>query len=253
MLTFTKNLVTGRFVVILLVVVVIGIATGVVISTGPAPSTAANQPKNAGLPLVTSASAAVRVIGVARSTIGESPAVEVSLQNISTKNIKAYSLGTGKRWVTRGYYFSDEAFAPNTVETQIIPLSAAGSNPTTTELSVSGVMFDDGTTDGDSIAVFRLKEARDGIRDQATLLVPCLRQLPSTIRSEDEGALSRCEAEASASSAKGRSSDYDDGMQNAKREFVKQLVEIKTKVRSRDFSGAGNQRDRVLRIFQNLN
>ena len=151
--------------------------------------------------------------------------------------------------MTRSYYFSEEAFAPNSHETQILPLSVEGF---ITELSVSGVMFDDGTTDGDAIAVFRLKEARDGIRDQANRLVPCLRQLPSTLLSEHEAALSRCESEGSAFPTKGRSSDYGDGLQNAQREFLNQLSEIKSRVRAHDFSGAGQQRDKVIRIFHSL-
>ncbi|HXQ33275.1 MAG TPA: hypothetical protein VN843_04560, partial [Anaerolineales bacterium] len=88
--------------------------------------------------------------------------------------------------------------------------------------------------------------------DQANRLVPCLRQLPSMLMFQHEAALSHCESEASSLSTKGRSSDYDDGLQNAQREFLKQLGEIKSRVHSRDFPGAGHQRDKVLRIFQNL-
>ena len=248
----TKTPITGRFAVVLLFVVVIGVATGAGISTsGPAPFTGVIQSKNAGLPLVTSASSAVRVISVERNNIGESPVLEVSLQNISTKNIEAYSLGSGKRWVTRSYYFSEESFAPNTTEKQIIPLSVPGFSPST-ELILTGVLFDDGTTDGEAIAVFRLKETHDGLRDQINRLLPCLRELPSTLTSQQEAALSRCESAASSLPIKGRSSDYEDGLQNAQRELLKQLGEIKSKVRSADFSNATRQRDKLIRIVQSL-
>jgi len=47
--------------------------------------------------------------------------------NISPKTIKAYSIGSGKGWVTKSYYFSETAFAPNATEIQIIPLDSTTS------------------------------------------------------------------------------------------------------------------------------
>lgn len=248
----TKNSLNRRFVLILLLVIAIGVATGAVIGrSGHAPFAGVGQSAQSGLPLVTSASSAVRVVTVDRINVGESPVLNISLQNISTKNIAAYSLGTGKRWVTSSFYFTETSFAPNAIEKQVIPLSLAGFG-TLTEFIVTGVIFDDGTTDGQAISVFRLKETRDGLRHQAQRLVPCLKQLPSTLTPQHAEALSRCESDANSLSLKGRSSDYDDGLQNAQREFLQQIGEIKNKVRSGDLPGAALQRDKVKRIFQTL-
>ena len=249
----TKNPISKRFALVLLFVVAIGVATGAVIGrSGHAPFVEVRQSEPVTLPLVTSASSAVRVAAVERTSIGESPILAVSLQNISQKDIKAYSLGSGNQWVTSSYYFTETSFAPNAIEKQMIPLPARGFNSNRTEFIVTGVIFDDGTTDGQAISVFRLKETRDGLRDQSKRLMPCLSQLPATLTPQHEEVLSRCESEAGSLSLKGRSSDYDDGLQNAQREFLQQLGEIKGKVRAGDFSGAALQRDKVKNIFQTL-
>lgn len=248
MTTLPQGLKTRRFIVLLTIVLLLGVVVGAVIGTsGKVPILLAAQD---GLPSVTSATSAIRITGLQRTAIGNSPILNVSLQNISPKTIMAYSLGSGKGWVTRSYYFSDTAFSPKAIEIQIIPLDTTSFSAASREFTVTGVLFDDGSTDGQAMSVFRLKENWVGLRDHTNHLLPCLRQLPSTLTSQDESALVHCETEAAKWSSKGRSSDYEDGFQNAQREFSNQLSEIKNRIHSGDFSGAAKQKDKVVRVFE---
>lgn len=251
MTRFPQRLRTRRFAVSLPVVLLIGIVVGTIIGTsGRAPILATAQD---GVPAVTSATSAIRVVALQRTTIGNSPILKVSLQNISPKTIKAYSIGSGKAWVTKSYYFSETAFAPNAIETQIIPLDSPSFRAAGREFTVTGVLFDDGSTDGQAISVFRLRENWVGLRDYMSQLLPCLSQLPSTFAAQDEAALVHCENEAGKWAATtGKSSDYEDGFQNAQRVSLSELNEIKTKIHSGDFSDAAKQRDKILRISETL-
>ena len=237
-----------RFAFSITIVLLLGITAGVLLGTSrKIPDMAAAQD---GLPLINSASSAIRVVGVQRTTIGDSPILNVSLQNTSSKNISAYSVGGGKAWVTRNYFFAESAFSPNAIETQTIPLNTKGFNTQIREFTVTGVLFDDGSTDGQAIPVFRLSEIRAGLRDHARLLVPCLRRTPATLTAQHVGELNACETEAVKRSAEGRSSDYQDGFQDAQREFLSRVGEVKNKLNSGDFSGAAKQRDKLIKTFE---
>lgn len=251
MTRFPQILRTRRFAVSLTVVLLLGVVVGTVIGTsGRTPNLV---PAQDDLSLVTSATSAIRVVALQRTTIGNSPILNVSLQNISPKTIKAYSIGRGESWITKSYYFSDIAFAPNAIDTQIIPLDSAAFRAASREFTVTGVLFEDGSTDGQAISVFRLRENWDGLRDYMSQLLPCLNQLPSTLAAQDEPALVHCENEAAKwAAAKGRSSDYEDGFQNAQRTSLSELNEIKTKIHSGDFSAAAKQRDKIVRISETL-
>ena len=97
-----------------------------------------------------------------------------------------------------------------------------------------------------------MRENWTGFGDYASHLLPCLRQLPSTLATQDEAALVNCETEAPKWSAKGKSADYEAGFQHAQRESLINLSEIKSKLRSRDFSEAAKQRDKIVRIFESF-
>jgi len=248
---FPQRLRTRRFAVSLTVVLLLGVVVGTVIGTsGRVPILATAQDT---VPLVTSATSAIRVVALQQTTIGSSPILNISLQNISPKTIKAYSIGSGKAWVTKSYYFSETAFAPNAVETHIIPLDSTTFRAASRQFTVTGVLFEDGSTDGQAVSVFRLRENWVGLRDYMSQLLPCLSQLPSTLAAQDEAALLHCENEAGRwAAAKGRSSDYEDGFQNAQRVSLSELNEIKTKIHSGDFSDAAKQRDKIVRISETL-
>ena len=251
MTRFPQHLRTRRFAVSLTVVLLLGVVVGTVIGTsGRVPILATAQD---GVPLVTSATSAIRVVALQQTTIGNSPILNISLQNISPKTIKAYSIGSGKAWVTKTYYFSETAFAPTAIETQIIPLDSTTFRAASREFTVTGVLFEDGSTDGQAVSVFRLRENWIGLRDYMSQLLPCLSQLPSTLAAQDEAALVHCQNEAGRwAAAKGRSSDYEDGFQNAQRVSLSELNEIKTKIHSGDFSDAAKQRDKIVRISESL-
>lgn len=249
MVRIPQRLKTRRFAVSLTIVLLLGVTVGSVIGTAKLPLLVKAQD---GLPLVTSATSAIRVVGLQPANMGNSRILEVSLQNTSSKTIKAYSMVSGKGWVTRFYYFSDTAFLPNAVETQIIPLDSASFRAAGREFTVSAVLFDDGSTEGQAIPSYRLRENWAGFRDYASHLLPCLRQLPSTLATQDEAALVNCETEAPKWSARGKSADYEAGFQHAQRESLNKLSEIKSEVRSGNFSDAAKQRDKIVRIFESF-
>lgn len=248
MTSFPQRFKTPRFAVSLTVVVLLGVAVGVF--KGISRKTPSQVTAQDGLPLVNSETSAISVVAIERISLGNSPVLSIGLQNVSPRTIKAYSVGSGKSWVTTNYYFSETAFAPNAVDTQIIPLESATFKVANRAFTVTGVVFEDGTTDGQAISVFRLKENWIGFRDYATRLLPCLRKLPSAFATQDETALGYCQTEANKWSAKGRSSDYEDGFQNAHRESSAQLSEIKSKISAGDFSNAAKQRDKTVKVLQ---
>ena len=249
MVRIPQRLKTRRFAVSLTIVLLLGVTVGSVIGTSKLPLLVKAQE---GLPLVTSATPAIRVVGMQPTNIGDSRILEVSLQNTSSKTIKAYSIGSGKGWVTRFYYSSETAFPPNAIETQIIPLDSVSFRAASREFTVTAVVFEDGSTEGQQIPGYRLRENWTGFGDYASHLLPCLRQLPSTLATQDEAALVNCETEAPKWSAKGKSADYEAGFQHAQRESLINLSEIKSKLRSRDFSEAAKQRDKIVRIFESF-
>jgi hypothetical protein len=248
MARFPQTLRTRRFAVSLTAVLLLGVIAGTVIGTsGKVPTLLSAQDD---LPLVTSATSAIRVVALERTTIGKSAILNVSLQNISPKTIKAYSVGSGKGWVTRSYYFSETAFPSNGIETQIIPLDSASFKAAGREFTVTGVVFEDGSTDGQAVSVFRLRENWLGSRDYMSQLLPCLHRLPATLAGQDEAVLGDCETEAGKRSAKEKSADYEEGFQNAQRESSNQLREVRSKIHSGDFFAAAKQRDRIVKILE---
>lgn len=248
MTRFPQRLRSRRFAVSLIIVLLLGVVVGTVIGTsGKVPLAISGQED---LPLVTSGTSAIRVVALQRIAIGKSPILNVSLQNTSTKTIKAYSVGSGKGWVTRSYYFSETAFLPNAIENQIIPLGSPSFSASSREFTVTGVLFDDGTTDGQAIPAFRLRENWLGVRDYASHLLPCLRQLPSTLAADHKAAVVQCEAEMDKWFAKGKSSDFEDGYQNARRESLDRLNEIKDEIQAGNFSDAAKHRDKMISILE---
>lgn len=246
---FPQSLITRRFAVSLTAVLLLGVVVGTVIGTsgkGPIAVTAQRD-----LPLVTSATPAIRVVAMQRTAIGNSPILNISLQNISGKTIEAYSVGSGKAWVTKSYYFSETAFTPNAIETQIIPLDSTNFRAASGDFTITGVLFEDGSTDGQAISVFRLRENWLGLRDYTSQILPCLRKLPSTFAAQDDAALVHCETEAGKwTPSKGRSADYEEGFQNAQRVSLTGLGEIKTKIHSGDLADAATQRDKIVKTFE---
>jgi hypothetical protein len=249
MVRIPQRLKTRRFAISLTVVLLLGLTVGSVIGTSKLPFWVKAQD---GPPLVTSATSAIRVVALQPTTIGDSRILEVSLQNISSKTIKAYSVGSGKAWLTRSYYFSETAFAPNSIETQIIPLDSTSFKAASRDFTVTAVLFEDGSTDGQAIPGDRLRESWAGLQDYANHFLPCLRQLPAILAAPDETAFTSCEGEAGKWPAKGRSADYEDGLRAAQRESLNKLNEIKTKVRSGNFSDAAKQRDKLVKIFESF-
>jgi hypothetical protein len=252
---FTRNLKTRRFAVIAVSVTVLGILFGAVVGrSGPAGLFSRRVAQKDEL-RVTNKTSAIRVVGMHQRSMGKNEVLFVAVQNISDRNIKAYTIARGKAWVTKSYLLSEESFAPNAIEEQIIPLtSGAFSAGDEKEFSVTAVLFEDGNGDGDAIFLSRLSETHAGMRDQADRLLPCLERLASAREFDQKPVLSACESEAVRMpvAGTGRSSDYENGLQNVQREILTQLTDIKDKVDSRNFADATSKKDKVTRIMKHL-
>lgn len=242
-----------RFTTLAVTMIVFGVVTGVALNW---PSKAKSYLKAQAQPKVTSKTPAVRLVETSRTNLGNDSVLVVKLQNISSEEIRAYTIASGKAWVTKHYFFQEKAIAPNAIDTQIIPLSSGthkGAFESGKEVSVAAVFFGNGTGDGDSLYVSMLSDEHAGIRDQANHMLPCLQKLSSTSTLE-ESTITACEAEARELPIKntGRSADYEKGLAGAQREVLSQLNDVKEAIRSNSFSDAQNRKNKVTRIFQTL-
>ena len=155
--------------------------------------------------------------------------------------------------MTKNYLLGEDSFAPNSIEEQIIPLSSGAFSSTDgKEFSVSAVLFEDGSGEGDAVFVSRLSETHAGMRDQASRLLPCLKQLASS--KELEWDLAACESEAVGLpiDETGKSSDYENGLENVRREVLSQITDIKDKLHSKSFADATGKKDKLTRILNSL-
>lgn len=242
MLTIIK---THRFATLAFVMVLFGILAGVVVTWT---SKAQKQGREVISPRVISRTGSIRVVSIERTSLGDNPVMAIKLQNTTHKDIKAYTIASGKSWVTKNYFFTEQSFAAGTTVDQIIPLSSAQdfkiplNGP---ELSVTAVFFADTTSDGDSLYVSRLTDLHDGIRDQASRILPCLRGASPT---------TDCDAQALNLPLKqeGKSSDYEDGLEQARREILSQLSEVKEKTRTANLTEAVDKQEKVTKLFQGL-
>ena len=259
MAKLTQRLKTHRFAVLALSAALLGILAGVLIGwPGKARHFDSDQNGQTIEPIIKSKTLAVRVLGSERTSLGDNSIWFVKLQNTSGRDIKAYTIASGKTWVTKNYFLGEQSLASGAVENQIIPLSSGPSHDislgTGKEFTITAVFFADGTGDGDSRFVFMLSEKYAGMRDQANRILPCLRGLASTFGPNQESALEECEAETLRLPLKsnGRSADYEDGLESAQRELLNQLNDIKEKIRSNNLSDAANKKDKITKIFQDL-
>lgn len=211
--------------------------------------------------LIVSKTVAVTVLWAEKTMLGTAPILAVKLQNTSGKAIKAFTISSGKTWVTQSYFMIEESFAPGTIVNQFIPLSSDASQDykitfgNGREISVSAVFFADGTGDGDSHYVRMLADQRAGIRDQANRILPHLRQLSSKSVLDPDQALTTCEAEILRLPTKQdrqASGDYETGLEDAQRELLNRLNEIKEEKRTHRLPEAAAKQEKLTRVFQSL-
>ena len=108
-----------QFVRIVLCVAVFGVLVGVVFGlqreARVEPSLPSREPRIISTP-------AIRVFSAERRSLGNASVLAVKLQNTSSKDIKAYSISSGKTWMTISYFLTNDSFAAGTVIDQFIPL-----------------------------------------------------------------------------------------------------------------------------------
>jgi hypothetical protein len=256
MVRITAAIRAHRYLALLAGFALFGIMSGAVF--GLSRRTRHHQQPNGSIatPTVTNRTNALKVIGVEQATIGSSLILQIKLQNISNKDIKAVTLSAGIGWVTDDRLFSEDVIAPGSTISEIVPLQsnvAEGVNTspgTSKELAVAAVLFSDGSGDGDAFYVKALTNQYAGIRDQAKSVLKRLRQPPNRV--SPERALYELENEASALPTRGTgpvSVDYDDGLKRARAWLLKELTEIKDRRRLNHLVEADRKQEKLKRVY----
>lgn len=197
-------------------------------------------------PKIASRTPSVRIVSSNQTVLGDTSFVVVKLENTTDKDIKSYSIGSGKSWMTRNYVLTDESFAAGSTIDQMIPLQSQDMKIALTDFTVAAVLFADGTSDGLPVFASRLTELHKGMRDQASRILPCLQGSSSK-------KLAACESEANNLPTKleGKSPDYADGLEHVRRKVLSELSDIKEKSRT-SFTEASEKQEKVTRILGEL-
>lgn len=252
MFELTRIVPHPRFISLAVSAVVLGLAAGALFAW---PKTTKSQ-KSPIPPSVTSKAESLKVISSELTSIGTNKIIAVKLQNVSNKEIKAYSIGTGKSWLTRNYMFGEDSLMPGQTVDQIIPL-AASEKPADMKgriaaqnLAVTGVLFEDGTAEGVSVSTLRLTEQYAGVREQSKRVLPCLRALASA----SETATRSCEEEISKlpTKAPGKSADFEGGLESVQREVLSLLTDLKEESRLNHPDNFSRKQAKALMVFERL-
>lgn len=256
MSNLTQRMQAHRFKMLAISMLLLGVLAGI----GLGLSRNHTRPVQTLEPKITSKASALRIVGITRTSLGNHSVLVVKLQNISDKDIKAYTVASGKAWVTKHYFFEEQSIAPNAIENQLIPLSSdASQDPKLTfengkELTIAAAFFADGTGQGDPVFVARFTDQHAGMRDQANRILPCLQGLSSSLVAQGESAVATCEAEALRlpTRSNGRSVDYEKGLETTRAVVLSQLKDLKDGMRSNNLSEVLNKEDKVTKVFQAL-
>lgn len=185
-------------------------------------------------PYITNKTNALRVVSV--KTVGEGSRIdiEVMLLNQSSKNILAYVVSTGSVSMTAQIGIDGAPFAPGQLRVEKIPyynvVNAAENNPTRAgEIVLSAVYSSDGTGEGDTHWVTRIKNKHLGMKDGVKLVLHLLRSTFNSPEPDFEHALLALESQASelptGEENDKLSFDYKDG-----RSFVKEGLKANIKL-----------------------
>jgi hypothetical protein len=249
MFKLTQLFKTHRFSALALSVTLLGVLAGVVVGWSGKAQKQKQEIASPASPTVTSRISAVRVVSAEPTSVGSSNVLVVKLQNTSDKDIKAYTISSGKALMTTNYFLMEESFAAGSTIDLIIPISSGADYKVPMngkDVTVAAVFFADGTGDGVTPLVTSMADVYAGTRDQAKRILPCLEK--STLTSES---LSVCEAEARDLPVKmnGKSSDYESGLEFTKIGLLSRLDQIKENA---NLSEASEQQEKVTRIFRAL-
>jgi hypothetical protein len=239
----TQSLKTRRFTGLAFSVAVLGILAGVV-------WTSRAQKQKTPSPTVTSRISAIQVVSTEPTSIGTSKVLVVKLQNTSEKEIKAYTITSGRATMTSNFFLTEETFFPGATIERLIPIASDANYQIPMdgkEVTVAAVYFADGTGDGLSVYVSSMADVYAGTRDQAKRILPCLQNLALTVES-----LEACQAEAGNLPVKenGKSSDYETGLELARDSVLRNLDAIKET--TGNISEATNKQQKLTRIFKDV-
>jgi hypothetical protein len=187
-------------------------------------------------PYITNKTNALRVISV--KTVGEGirTDVEIKLLNQSTKNITAYVLSMGSVSITTQIGFDGEPFAPGQIRVEKIPLGnvvgAAQNNPERAgEIVLSAVFSTDGTGEGESDWIAKIKNRYMGMKDEVKVVIPLLRNALNSTEADSERALLVLENQVAQLPTEEendkRSHDYRSGRSFAKESLQSNLKDLR--------------------------
>lgn len=116
-------------------------------------------------PAITNKTTAVEVVSIKPL---EPSGYEMTMRNVSRKNINGYSLG-----------FDDGASVTSDLTSTYKPIIAPGEQfmirlPGTASITIRDVVFDDNSIDGDPVAAAQLQDRRLGIQEQLKVIVSLL-------------------------------------------------------------------------------
>jgi hypothetical protein len=130
-------------------------------------TTAYHRPSSQGphTPAITNKTTAVEVVSIKPL---EPSGYEMTMRNVSKKNINGYSLG-----------FDGGASVTSDLTSTYKPIIGPGEQftmrlPATTSITVRHVVFDDNSSDGDATAAAQLQDRRLGIQEQLKVIVSLL-------------------------------------------------------------------------------
>lgn len=242
---------TRQFGILTLVVIALGIIGGVVIAKTRR-AKLVQQTLESSPPVVVSLTSSIRVVEANSTIIGSSPVLNITLQNISSKQIKAYVISRGKGFYTKSYLFVETVFASNTTETSMVPWNDPPTNGIKKDWAVTGVLFEDGSVEGQASSTLKLIQTYRGAKDQAKRLSSCLQQLSHATSLQQKAALARCKTDVANLPVNEGSPDYQEGLRNAQLMFSTHLTEIQDMLAANRSEDALLKQQSVIRVFQHL-
>lgn len=178
-------------------------------------------------PIITNQTNSLRVLSAKRKEVNGNSFITIKLQNVSSKNIKAYTIVRDKNsWMTEDS-LNIPLFTINELKEVTLPFDVKKQN-----LVIAAVYFEDGIGEGDPRFVEMIKSKHAGMRDQARRILPQIRKLLA-LNTDSEKTLSEFETEVLQLPINGNenssSPDYESGLNFVKEKLTKTIQSLKTK------------------------
>lgn len=223
----------SRFIVIVLVFACLALLVGAVAWATYNKSLQESQP-----PIINKTNT-LQVVSAQENLDGQLRVLEITLKNISNRNISAYTLLLGNAESTRDYAFSEELLSPEETSIERIALTKNVGSPNTNinigpeNIIIAAVWFERGNGDGDPKYVTMLRDKHLGYKEGARRILPLLRQALERSKQNSDEALNELESQSSLlpneDNSLAYSVDYRSGLHLAKEHLGLKIRELKAK------------------------